>query len=118
MSSYNIEREIKDMQDKIDGLDGVISDLSCAVNSNLIADMQRVITEWAEYTRPCLEAFAASEAELPDELPVIKGDKMNCKDGTCGAYDCTLCDQEAADEYYDAQDKEMEHRGDQERDMR
>lgn len=65
---YNIEREIKDMQDKIEALEGVISDIDSTVMSRYVKDMQAVVDEWTEYTRPCLEAFAAQEEEFDGVL--------------------------------------------------
>ena len=55
----NPEREIKDMDEKIEELQDVISDLEGIVNKEMIVKLQAVVYEWNSYTRDCINELAA-----------------------------------------------------------
>ena len=60
----NPEREIRDMEIKLEGLEESISLLEGVVKSDILDSMQGVIDEWSS-TKDCIES-------LRDELEVLE----------------------------------------------
>lgn len=59
----NPEREIKDMDELIEKLSGVASDLEGVVMSDHTDAMNNVVNEWIDYTKKCIEELAESNDE-------------------------------------------------------
>ena len=56
------------MDDSIEALEGVISDLESAINSDLVRDMQNVVDEWIGYIRPHLVAMSKETTNGQEEI--------------------------------------------------
>lgn len=56
------------MGDSIEALEGVISDLESAINSDLVRDMQNVVDEWIGYIRPHLVAMSKETTNGQEEI--------------------------------------------------
>ena len=60
----NPEREIKDMDDLMDKLSNVSSDLDGVVLSDYICIINSVIVEWRDSTKGCIEELTEQVEEL------------------------------------------------------
>jgi len=64
---HNPEREIKEMDEKIDELHSVVSDLGGAVKSEFIEKIEAVIEEWTDYTKKCIEGLVEALENATDD---------------------------------------------------
>lgn len=59
MSNLNPEREIRDMDEAIEGLESVIYSLEDVINKDILKKMNDVVDEWRGATKGCIEELAA-----------------------------------------------------------